>query len=304
MADIPRALPGLARIRETVISGRLVNRSLEIDSRHLSECAELWGSGEFTQVVLSSYREAFDLRTLEFLKDFPPITSLQIYLRYEVDLSPLKAHAEHLRAFLANDGINGIMDFAPYTHLGSVGQTWREGVRFPESMEKLERMAWTNFRPKDKVISVLPKASRLNRLSLVSANISSMAGVEQYQTLSELSVCNAPNLSDVSALRALATIHALTFEGCKRLENATDYIQHLPLVELSLIKCGAIPSVSFVQQLHELRSLILLDTNVVDGDMSILLAHPTLEHVAFNKKKHFSHSDRDVMDALTTNNNA
>jgi len=303
MAEIPRALPGLVRIRETVISGRLVNRSLEIDSRHLSECAELWSSGEFTQLVLSSYREAFDLRTLEFLKDFPPITSLQIYLRYEVDLSPLEAHAEHLRAFLANDGINGIMDFSQYTHLGSVGQIWREGVRFPESMERLERMAWTNFRPKGKEISVLPQASRLNRLSLVSANISSMAGVEQYQTLTELSVCNAPKLSDVSALRALATIRALTLEGCKRLENATDNIQHLPLVELSLIKCGAIPSVSFVQRLHELRSLILLDTNVVDGDMSILLAHPMLEHVAFNKKKHFSHSDRDVMNALTTNNN-
>lgn len=304
MEETARTLPGLARVRETVISGKLLNRSLEIDSRHLPECAELWGSGEFTQLVLSSYRDAFELRTLEVLKDFPPITSLQVYLRYKVDLSPLEAHAQHLQAFFANDGINGILDFSPYAHLTSVGQVWREGARFPARMERLERMAWTNFRPKSKDISALPQASRLRCLSLVSANISSMAGLEQYDNLSELSVCNAPRLSDLSALRGLSAIHALTFEGCKALANLTDNIRHLPLEELSLIKCDSIPSISFVQQMHKLRRLVLLDTNVVDGDMSILLAHPALKHVAFTKKKHFSHSERDIMNALTTSNNA
>lgn len=300
MVESSRELPGLTRIRETVLAGNLINRSLEIDSRHLPECAELWASGAFTQLLLSSHRDAFALRSLEFLEDFPPVSSLQIMLRYPVDPVPLVAQAAHLKFFLANDGINGIRDFGPFTRLAGLGQPWHEGMGFPACMDRLERMAWTRFRPGSEGIGQLPEAPCLRRLDLLSTSIGSLKGVERYAILSELGLDGATQLSDLSALRALESVSRLSLENCRRIEGVADSIRHLPLEALRLIRCAAIPSLDFIEALRELQSLVFLDTDVLDGDMGCLLGHPALAHVAFTKKKHFSHSEREVMKALGT----
>jgi hypothetical protein len=47
-----------------------------------------------------------------------------------------------------------------------------------------------------------------------------------------------------------------------------------------------------------LKWLNLMDTNVIDGDMSPLLRHPSLEYAVFTSKKHFSHTEAQVRAAL------
>lgn len=277
MKTIP--FPGKARETETIISGELINRTLYIDASRLVECARLWESGHYTQLGISSYENP-DLDSLEFLRDFPAITSLHLYLKHKVDLTPLEAHADSLLRFFSNDDINGIRHIKLLPKLVQLGQRWSPDMQFEESLPCLQKLALTGFRPNSEDLSELPLAPALKSLSLYKPGIASLTGLERYTQLASLSIDSASKLVDVSALKSSKFLASVSFERCRKIVDFAGAIQQTEVENLRYVACAALPSVQFVARMPALKKIVFLETDVTDDDMTPLIDHPGLSYGA------------------------
>jgi hypothetical protein len=66
------------------------------------------------------------------------------------------------------------------------------------------------------------------------------------------------------------------------------------LRELGLASCGDIPDLSFVEPLKNLRDVAIVDTTIVDGDLSLLDHLPAMRHRYVTPRKHYNRKFVDV----------
>ena len=90
MSDEP--LLGRSKEVDTVIGGRLLERTLYIDAVEARACAALWTSGRYTQLGLSAAQNP-DLGDVSCLDAFEGVGKLHLMLDRKVDLAPLQQHA-------------------------------------------------------------------------------------------------------------------------------------------------------------------------------------------------------------------
>jgi len=284
-------LPGVARVREPRIYGRIVSKTLFIDSNHLDECAALWRKGDYTHLGLESYNDAFKLPNVGFLGDFPAVSRITVTLDHRIDLSGLAQQARSLREILINDEINAVEDLTPLTKLRKLTMTWRRSIEFPARFAELRELALTHFRPDSRDLRSLPAAPHLTSLGLGPARIDSLAGIERYGKLQQVGLYRLSDLQDVGGLRRLKRLRSVDLDLCNgsfsldRVLRGSRQITHL-----KYMKSVPLPDIRFVLQLPRLRNFVFLHTQVSDGDMTALTQHRALEYVAFTKKRHFSHS--------------
>jgi len=193
-----------------------------------------------------------------------------------------------------------IDDLSPFDRLENIGQVWSANTIFPETMRSLQGMGWVRFNPKARNFECLPNAPNLKSFGCVNTNVETLSGIERYPNLSTLSITTASRLTNVSELAHLTQLTEVEFEGCKHVANIADGLTSICIEWLKLMNCGRLPSISFIMNLPSLKKFIFMDTDVADGDMSWLFKHPHLEFVAFTRKKHFTHSEKQVMDHIAT----
>lgn len=287
-------LPGKARVVTAVIAEKVTQRTLYVDSNYPDECASLWESGRYTTLGISGIENPL-LRNVEFLRKFPQISEIHINLEKKVDLSPLLVHAKGMKSFFSNDGVNSIEDFRPFISIEHIGQKWT-GVMDVE-LPVLRRLALTHV--KDRSITGLPVAERLEELCFYKPQFTSLEGLGKYRKLKILRLDCANKLNNVNELKLISGLRELYVDTCKKMEDFTDVIEFLPEIEIfSYLNSTDFSSISFLRYLKKLRKLIFLDTNVVDGDMRPILNCTKLDYVAFSRKKYFSHSEREIMQLI------
>ncbi|ARN20017.1 hypothetical protein [Piscinibacter gummiphilus] len=285
------ALPGKARIRH-VEGGQ---STLYVDARHAQACAELWRGGEFTTIAVNE-NENPELKSLDFLEAFFPVARLHVMLSRRVDLSILESAS--LEWFFSNDGFNSLNDLSKFPDLEILAQGWKRTFDPSGAGPSLRRLALTGFRPEDGGLGEMTHLHQLSHLSLLTTSVISLDGLQAMPSLLSASFCSAPKLRDISALGDMRNLEVLQFEACKSLEGVADAVRSPALRELECTKCSALSSLSFIRELPALETFLFPDTDVIDGDMSPMLDHPSLNRVLFTKKKHFSMSYLDVMSHL------
>lgn len=72
---------------------------------------------------------------------------------------------------------------------------------------------------------------------------------------------------------------------------------------LCLNSCGNLENLHFLKQFPNLIDFRFVDTNVLDGDLSPILDHPTIRSVGFLNKRHYNIKD-DKMDAMLKDKNS
>ena len=144
MSDEP--LPGRSKEVDTVIGGRLLERTLYIDAVEARACAALWTSGRYTQLGLSAAQNP-DLGDVSCLDAFEGVGKLHLMLDRKVDLAPLQQHAGDLRAYYCNDGLNPLVDCERFLALESLGQAWAPDMRFAPTYPCLNRLSLTGAAP-------------------------------------------------------------------------------------------------------------------------------------------------------------
>ncbi len=88
-------------------------------------------------------------------------------------------------------------------------------------------------------------------------------------------------------------------EHAKRIKNY-DVLQSLSeLKTLRVHESAPFADISFINSLSRLTEFRFVNTTVIDGNMQPLLEHkPRLEAVAFNNKRHYSHTEKQIKQEL------
>ncbi len=288
-------LPGRTRIRDVVLNGERVQRVLNIDAQESKACAALWATGDFSQLHVGSYENP-GLDRLDCLADFTGITRLHVMLlEHRVDLSPLKQHASTLLEYFCNDDLNPLNDAREFKALQSISQPWNSRLDLGAARSSLRVLFLDRYAPAEKDLSRLPEAPHLQELGLLRPLVTHLTHLDRFPRLEKLSLTMARSLTSVAALTGCTALKSLEVEGARKIQDLRATLSNCRGLErLVLTNVAELQDVRFVEQMPQLRRLILTGTPIIDGDMTPLIDHPHLEHVVFTHGKHFSHNEGQV----------
>ena len=131
----------------------------------------------------------------------------------------------------------------------------------------------------------------LDTLELLRCGMKTLDGMETTRQLKVLNLVSCSKLESIEALESAAeTLTGLVIHGCPNLKDYSVLSKLKKLKRLSLIGSGNIQSLRFLEQLPELKTL-LLGKNVLDGDLSYC---DRLWHVGlYPNRRHYNRkSDR------------
>lgn len=132
--------------------------------------------------------------------------------------------------------------------------------------------------------------SALEYLELCQSNIRTLDGIETATKLKKLHLAYCRKLENISAISHLGkTLRELSIETCARIGDFSALSELHELESLSLIGTNAIPNLSFLSQMPNLKAFKCFMT-VEDGKMGLLKKVPW---VMLKGKKHYDHKERD-----------
>ncbi|MBS0319925.1 MAG: hypothetical protein JSR18_05240 [Proteobacteria bacterium] len=179
------------------------------------------------------------------------------------------------------------LSFASFPDLERCSLRWRPRTRGLFDCPKLRRLFVDGYGGKD--VSELGKLATLEALSILNAPIESLQDIAACRGLSYLQISNLPRLQSLVGIETAVRLARLEICGCPRIRSI-DAVRHLKELEtLLLVDNADIVSLEPLAKLQKLQDLMFYgSTNVVDGDLSILRQLPSLKHVAFKNRAHYS----------------
>ncbi len=200
-----------------------------------------------------------------------------------------------LQTFSADDAI--AIDFSGMTHLNSLGGVWSDAWTGLDQCADLRVIHVSAFNRRS--LEALPNRRGLESLTLIKTTLRSLSGIESSIGLRDLSISYAPSLRDISALVELDSLRRIEFDSCKNVGNF-DALGALRGLEYLMFKrCGRIASISFIQRLRDLQGLGLIETKLLDQDLTYCTTHPTLRHLGATSTRGLRPSVREVKLALS-----
>ena len=140
-------------------------------------------------------------------------------------------------------------------------------------------------------------------LELNWSNIQDFLGIEKMNKLKRLELHYCTKLQNDSGLSGLAdTLEHLHINQSKKFVPNEELFSLKNLRVLCLNSCGNLENLNFLYQFPNLIDFRFVGTNVLDGDLTPILDHPTIRSVGFLNKRHYNIKD-DKMDALLNDKN-
>lgn len=85
------------------------------------------------------------------------------------------------------------------------------------------------------------------------------------------------------------TLEFLHINNSKKYSPTNELYQLKNLKVLRLTTCGPLENLNFLHEFPNLIEFGFVQTNVLNGDLSPLLEHPTLRRAAFLDRRHYRH---------------
>lgn len=159
------------------------------------------------------------------------------------------------------------------------------------------------YHKKNKLGNFVGIPENLLYLKLNWSNIQDFLGIEKMNKLKRLELHYCTKLQNDIALSGLAdTLEHLHINQSKKFVPNEELFSLQNLRVLCLNSCGNLENLNFLNQFPNLIDFRFVDTNVLNGDLSPILDHPTIRSVGFLNKRHYNIND-DKMDALLKDKN-
>lgn len=164
-------------------------------------------------------------------------------------------------------------------------------------LENIEYLTFW-YHKKNKLGNFLGMPENLLYLELNWSNIHDFLGVEKMNKLKRLELHYCTKLQNDFGLSGLAdTLEYLHINQSKKFVPNEELFSLKNLRVLCLNSCGNLENLNFLNHFPNLIDFRFVDTNVLDGDLSPILEHPTIRSVGFLNKRHYNIKD-DKMDAF------
>lgn len=143
----------------------------------------------------------------------------------------------------------------------------RKGIKNINALSNLKSLLLSGYNASD--LHDVVGSDTLDTISILMGKMESLNGIEQTNALKVLQIQDCYGLSDISALsNAGASLQGLVLENCRKIRDYSVLGELRELRRLSLIGTGSVSSLSFIEKLPKLETL-LLTMNVDDGDLSV-----------------------------------
>jgi len=152
------------------------------------------------------------------------------------------------------------------------------------SLNKIEQLILFGFTAKKESLSNL---NCLRRLTLSKGSFFNLNFLPKASKLNYLEINSISKLKDVTDLKSMSdSLRELDFNGCKNIEDPEATLSMLKYLEV--LKCNNVifENLKWIRNLPNLKQLILLDSDVIDGDISHA---KDISYVAIDNKRHYNY---------------
>lgn len=205
------------------------------------------------------------------------------------------------------EGGNGMafweMGTIPYADLPKniyYGLDLKEKPKKPQ-FEQIEYIALYTYRVSQSGSNFYPFEDFPNLLSvdLSFTNIIDFSVFESCTKLKRIELAYCRNLSSFKGISHLSdSLEFLMISNAKKLKLDDELLKLNNLRFLDLNAISSIDDLSFLKHFPKLESLRFFDTNIIDGDLTPIVDHPTLTFVGSYNKRHYNKKLEEVEQLL------
>jgi hypothetical protein len=261
---------------------------LDIQSSNIDEYLKAYKSnGEGYYGICLDAHSGFEGENVDFLAEFKGVKRI-IITQPIANLDGLMSQCE--LEFLQIDELKSKLDINNFLKLKEFRGYWSKNLVNLEQSSSIETLALWKYKPTTKDLSKLSSITKLRNLEINQSNIESLAGIETFGNLEILELSYLRNLTNISAIdNRLIRLQRIHFESCKKIESY-EWVAKLPnLKTLNIEGCGEFNSLSFIKEMTRLEELFFANTVVIDGNITPVIEHVSLNKIYFTTKKHYTH---------------
>ncbi|AND41479.1 hypothetical protein [Cytobacillus oceanisediminis] len=178
----------------------------------------------------------------------------------------------------------------------------KEDVFNEMELENIEYLTLWHHK-KNKLGSFVGIPKNLLYLELNWSNLQDFLGIEKMNKLKRFELHYCTKLHNDFGLSGLSdTLEHLHINQSKKFVPNEELFSLKNLRVLRLNSCGNLENLNFLYHFPNLIDFRFVNTNVLDGDLSPILDHPTIRSAGFLNKRHYNIKD-DKMDALLKDKN-
>lgn len=236
---------------------------------------------------------------IDFLDDLNLIEGIEIYSNRIKNINPLQ-HFTTIKHLALECPFNSFC-FSKLIELDRLFLRWRPKSDDIFSLKNLTHLNIVNYPDFD--LSSLSKMIKLKSIKLVSRNLRSLTGLENFQALKSVDLFQCTKLENIKAIQSCKSIESIHIESCKKIPNISPIKSQIELKHLSLNNCGDIESLTPIALLNNLETLSFTeDTKIIDGNLTFISNLKNLKKVIFNNRKHYSNKREAINLSLSYTN--
>jgi len=174
-------------------------------------------------------------------------------------------------------------------------QDFKTKKHLNDKFDKAEYAILQHYKFKEYSFDNLPQSDKLLYANFDWANFKDFKGIGRFQNLKRLELHYCVKLENDNGIKPLKdTLQHLHINQSKKFEHSSELYQLKKLKVLCLNSCSPIANLKFLNHFPELLDFRFVDTNIIDGDLTPILEHPTIRTVGFLNKRHFNYTDDQI----------
>ena len=269
-------------------------RTLWLDSDRVEECLAAYRKHDLDWIGISPYQgrpHGYRSGDIGFLRKHCYVKGVALPYASRIDVSPLKYVRELAYLHIADN--RQPLDLSRFPRLEELRAEWHPKLHLTAGCQALKVLALWKYKPSSRDLTELPDFPQLEELVMVQSPLTSIDGIERYRTLKRLELSYLTRLERIAAVAGLADC-GLEELDCLKCRKIRDHSAVRVLRSLKILRfnsCGEIPDIRFLDDMPNLQDFRFVNTDVVNGDLRPCLR---LKGVGFTRKKHFSHTPKEV----------
>lgn len=251
----------------------------EIEIEKIVQCLR---EEKITHLIISTYGNCYrvDLTNLKYM---PFIESLALDSAGYINTKTLES-LPLLKSLWLNENFGEVINLEPLKNLRKLILYSCNNVTGIETICGLHTLKLGKY--KEKNLLKLSNLTELEALEFVQPKCESFLGIEKLTKLKCLTVFYASKLLSIDNIKFLTNLEYLDFSNCKKIESfeALNYLVNI--INVGISQSADLENVKWIEKMPQLQKATILMTNVIDGDISLLVKVPM--H-SYTNKKHFNY---------------
>jgi internalin A len=251
------------------------------------EVVEAYVKGTGVEALYFNVSKGWKGTDFSFLSRLPAVAELNIIAAKCVHLEAMEA-MQNLQSLSLTCDTRSTVDFSRLKMLRQCYLLWWAGAASLFEARQLEHLYLDTMRTGD--FDAIGNLERLRYLTIANAGIDDLSPLTRLKRLERLELIDCRKLTTFDALARLTTLERLTVRGSKAL-SSLEFVRPLEHLEVLILSDnGSIDSLRPVEALRRLKALAFAgDTNIEDGDLSVLTGLPEMAMLMFAPRRHYSH---------------